>query len=98
MSQRFRNNFLLGESREWYPMVPLGSGIGPWKFDCCYSSMSAKTMQNPAAMEKMSILGPVSGNPKILAPFPKWKRSSRAQLKTVTTCLCGQITSGSTLK
>lgn len=98
MSQRFRNNFLLGESREWYPTVPLGSRIGPWKFDCCYSSMSAKTRQNPAAMKKMSTLGPVSGNPKILAPFPKWKRSSRAQLKAVTTRLYGQITSGSTLK
>lgn len=85
-SQRFRNNFLLGESGEWYPMVPLGSGIGPWKFDCYYSSMPAKIMQNPAAMEKMSTLGPESGNPKILAPFSKWKGSLRAQLKAVTTC------------
>lgn len=84
MSQRFRNGFLLGESQEWYPMVPLCSGIGPWKFDCCYSSMSAKTMQNPAAKEK-SPLDPVNGNPKSLAPFPKWKGSSRAQLEAVTT-------------
>lgn len=96
-----QKQLLLGGSRERY-MVPLGSGIGPWKFDCCYSSTTGKKKkkkkQNPAAMEKMFTLGLVRSNPKILAPFPKWKRSWRVQLKAVTTCLCGQITSGSTSK
>lgn len=48
--------------------------------------------------EKMSTLVLVMGNPKILGPFLKWKRSSSVQLKAVTGHLCGQLTSNTTLK
>ena len=48
--------------------------------------------------EKMSTLVLVMGNPKILGPFLKWRRSSSVQLKAVTGHLCGQLTLSTTSK
>ncbi|XP_074249097.1 zinc finger protein 410 isoform X5 [Saimiri boliviensis] len=53
-------------------------------------------MRKPAATEKMSTLVLVMGNPKILGPFLKWKRSSSVQLKAVTGHLYGQLTLNTT--
>lgn len=68
-----QKQLLLGGSRERY-MVPLGSGIGPWKFDCCYSSTTGKKKKKeakPSGNGENVHFGSGEEQPKDSGPLPQ---------------------------